>query len=279
MRVMFVGTVPPVGGPSARDFGAEAARVGDEGHQIQVVSPDMRAVSHQHARLQGFHLPIRLAAASRHFDRLVLRFEPNLPFRPDTQRFERAVLGGLLSWAVRGFGEVSVWMDSPMPIPAGLGGRTMAGLWAKADQIVVANEEDRLRMLEVPGVGPDKVVIGATREPIGERSVGEGWPGAGDGAADPRAEILDLVRQRARNAHRQQLARQAARRGRLILPEPEEDLHSLLMVAGDPTLDRRTLARLVLHRLLRPFGVLVRGSRANSPFGRVVKRGRRLLGI
>ncbi|MDA8296628.1 MAG: hypothetical protein M0004_08605 [Actinomycetota bacterium] len=279
MRVMFVGTVPPVGGPSALAFAAEAARVGAEGHQIQVVSADMRAVSHQHARLQGFHLPIRLAAASRHFDRLVLRFEPNLPFRPDTQRFERALLGGLLSWAVRGFGEVSVWMDSPMPIPAGLGGRTMAGLWAKADQIVVANEEDRLRMLEVPGVGPERVMIAERREPLGERSVGEGWPSAGDGVADPRAEILDLVRQRARNARRQRLARQATRRGRPIPPEPEEDLQHLLMVEGDPTLERRTLPRLVLHRLLRPFGVLVRGSRANSPFGRLVNRGRRMLRI
>ena len=255
MRILVVGTVPPPGGPSARALAEEAMRLADAGHEVEVLSPDVRASAHYHARLEGFFLPFRLAAASRRFDAVLLRLEPGLPFRPATHRVERAALGSALSWAVRGFSEVRVWSESPMPIPGGPGGRAVTGLWAKASEVVVASEEDRLQLLAVPGMGPERVRVSAPL-PVEEVAPSDGWP---SGGADARAEILDLVRERARQTRRMALA--GARLGGAteraeeieeeIAAAEAQSIEALLLSEGDPTLQPRALLRLVAARALR----------------------------
>ena len=264
MRILVVGTVPPPGGASARALAAEATRLADEGHDVEVLSPDQRASSHVHARLSGFTLPFRLAAASRRFDALLLRLEPRLPFRPTTKRTERAALGAALSWAVRGFAEVTLWVDSPVPIPSGPGGRTFAGFWGKAAHVVVGSEEDRLQLLAIPGMDPGRVTVATVAEPE-EHLPADGWP---SGGSDPRAEVLDLVRSRAVATRRLALAGARLEGARERVAELEAGLEAasaaglaeLLLVEGDPTLDRRAVSRLLLRRALRePRWALGRG--------------------
>lgn len=255
MRILVVGTVPPPGGDAAFALAVEAMRLQDEGHDVEVLSPDVRASAHYHARLEGFFLPFRLAAASRRFDGLLLRLQPNLPFRPATHRLERALLGGALAWAVRGFREVTVWTDSPMPIPGGPGGRTVAGLWEKASRIVVGSEDDRLQLLAVPGMGPERVQVAQVVQ-AAEEEVFEGWPAGG---ADVRADILDLVRTRAVSTRRLALAGARLQGMTERIDQLEEELAAssaptideLLLSEGDPTLQPRALLRLVVRRAAR----------------------------
>lgn len=274
MRILVVGTVPPPGGEAARALALEAMRLADEGHDVEVLSPDVRASAHYHARLEGFFLPFRLAAASRRFDAVLLRLQPSLPFRPATHRLERALLGAALSWAVRGFVDVTVWSDSPMPVPGGPGGRTVVGLWQKASQIVVGSEEDRLQLLAVPGIGPERVRVAVATPPSEDEPI-EGWP---SGGADARGEILDLVRARAVGTRRLALAGARLQGDSDRIERLEEELEAfsaptiddLLLNEGDPTLQPRALVRLLARRAVRAPRHVAR--RALEPVLRPVRR-------
>lgn len=284
-RILVVGTVPPPGGERALALAHEAERLADEGHEVQVLSPDVRAAAHHHARLEGLQLVFRIAAASRRYDALVLRMERYLPFRPDNRKSGRAVILAGLAWAIRGFSEVTIWLDSPIPIPWGIGGRTIVELWAKADKIVVENEEDRLNLLATPRVDPAKVSLAPIVEPP-LPAPAELWPSGGE--ADPRADALLVVRRRADVVRR--LDRAGARlatgtEGSTLLLEAaaegatEQDVTELLLSEGDVTLEPSALLRLVIRRSRTPVRRLVAAPvrRALAPLRRLRDRAMRPL--
>ena len=144
MRVLVVGTLPPPGGASARELAAVAARRQADGDDVELLSPDPSSAVHRSRRLDGLFLACQLAWLSRRFDAVVLRVEDDLPCRRDMGRATRAAVLGALGFAVSRYGEVTLRLDSPVPLPGGVGGRAARRqLWAAADEIVVRSAADR----------------------------------------------------------------------------------------------------------------------------------------
>ena len=48
MRILVVGTLPPPGGDAARALADAANLLRDEGHDVELLSPDFRSASHRH---------------------------------------------------------------------------------------------------------------------------------------------------------------------------------------------------------------------------------------
>ncbi len=194
MRVLVVGTVPPPGGAGAQALARVAASLVASGEQVEVLSPDVRSAAHRSARLDGLFLALRLALAARRFDALVLRIEPGVPLAPTTGRGPRAAALAALGAATSLFGQVTLRLDTPVPIPGGLGGRATTRLWASATRIVVASEDDRDQILAAPGVLAERVEV-EEPAPASHPVALQSWAVATDDRL--RDSVLALVRARA----------------------------------------------------------------------------------
>ena len=84
-------------------------------------------------------------------------------------------------------------LDSPVPIPGGVGGRATRQLWAAADRIVVQTPADRDELVVAPGVDPAHVVVEPLSVP-GHAAVPT-WPEATN--PELRSAVLNVVRARA----------------------------------------------------------------------------------
>ena len=193
MRVLVVGTLPPPGGASARELAAVAARRQADGDEVELLSPDPSSAVHRSRRLDGLFLAWQLAWLSRRFDAVVLRVEDDLPCRRDMGRATRAAVLGALGLAVSRYGEVTLRVDSPVPLPGGVGGRATRQLWAAADEIVVRSAADRDELLRAPGIDPQRIVIDAPRSAL--CGADTPWPDATEPGL--RSAVLEVVRARA----------------------------------------------------------------------------------
>jgi hypothetical protein len=193
MRVLVVGTVPPARGAPSRPLGRAVTGLLDEGHEVEIWSPDGRSAAHRFEELDDLRLAWALWQASRRFDSLVLGLETRLPLRHDAGRLERAVVLAGLATALRRFKDVTIQPVSPIAMPGGLGGRPALAVWTRAQKIVVSSEKDRDDLLAVPGIDASTVVYEAEERPrAAEWS--EGWT---LGAAPTREAVLRVVRERA----------------------------------------------------------------------------------
>jgi hypothetical protein len=194
VRILVVGTVPPPGGEPARALAALAARLADEGNDVEILSPDLRSASHRHARLSGVLLAANLLYFAPRFDALVLRMESDLPLHNDTGRASRAGTLFALGCALRMWKDVTIRLDHPLPLPGGVGGRPTHQLWAHATSVVVKNEEDRAVVCTAPRLDATRVIVEV--DPSVRREFqSEGWVFP-DGEA-LREQVAQLVRQRA----------------------------------------------------------------------------------
>jgi hypothetical protein len=169
----------------------QRSAIGDE---VQILSPDPRSAAHHTGNLNGVLLPLRLVMMSPRFDALVLRIEPGLPFPEQTNRVVRAIILFGLGIALGTYSEVTLRLDSPIPLPGGVGGRATTDLWRRATTIVVANESDRQRMLSAPGVADERVVIATSVTGASDR-VDHLWPQATEDGL--RERVLGQIRRRA----------------------------------------------------------------------------------
>jgi len=193
VRVLVVGTLPPPGGAAARELADLAATRQAAGDEVELLSPDPASSAHRTRRLDGLFLAVELAWLSRRFDALVLRIEEDLPCGRDTGRVARAVVLGALGAAVSRYAEVTLRLDSPVPIPGGVGGRAARALWAAADAIVVRAAADRDELVPAPGVHPDRIVI-EEHPPSLSAGVPQ-WPESTD--PELQTAVLEVVRTRA----------------------------------------------------------------------------------
>ncbi|MGB9111611.1 MAG: hypothetical protein WCF24_02665 [Acidimicrobiales bacterium] len=174
MRVLVVGTLPPPGGEPARALADAANALRDEGHDVELFSPDHRSAAHRHARLEGPLLAAWLAYLSPRFDAVYLRFEPGFPLRPHASRAMRAASMLALGTALRRYGEVTVRFDGGPSIPLGLGGRAMQKVWEATKKIVVASEDKRDELIAASGLDPSAVTVSTARNQTRPRA-DEGW--------------------------------------------------------------------------------------------------------
>jgi hypothetical protein len=256
-RVLVVGTVPPAGDIRAANLGRVAAAHLGLGDNVEIVSPNPGSVAHRIERLEGLRLPLRLLWASQRFDVLVLRIEHHLPFRTDEGRIRRDLILLLLGLAARRFEEVTLRLDSPMPLPGGPGGRATKALWSRAS-VVVESERDRELVVAVPFLDPARVEI----EPPGddERSAPLApWPAPS--TPQLRDAVLDALRSRARAVRRLTRASEdasdgfgpskRARRARVVEQgDLRLDLQAVFEAAADGAF-RAPARRFVAHRVLR----------------------------
>ncbi len=248
MRVLVVGTVPPPGGAPARRLAAAAAELVDAGHEVEILSPDPRSAAHAHGALAGPMLALQLARRARRFDAAVVNFEPGLPLSSGADRATRAVTLVALGIALRGFGEVTIRLPSPIPIPGGVGGRASRELWSRTTGVVLEHAEDLDRILEAPGMTVERVRVDAGR-PAGVPPGEPGWRGLTGTEVDLRELVQAAVRERAArdrlvNAARVELG---ARSGLATPADPFAD-GPPARAAGRPD----EIARLVLARCRRP---------------------------
>jgi hypothetical protein len=193
MKVLVVGTTPPGGGPYARALAAAASARRDAGDEVELLAPIGSSAAHESSRLDGLFLALRLWWASRRFEALELRVEPGLPCSPTTGRLGRAAYLAALGWALAGFGEVTLRLDSPIPIPGGLGGRATTQLWGRASRIVTFSSDDAGMVERTPGVSPGIVTV-AEPAPL-EPPRPLAWPAATDPGL--RTAVMTVVRERA----------------------------------------------------------------------------------
>ena len=206
MRVLIVGTVPPPGGDSGLALAELAIALLAEGHDVELLSPDNRSAAHRSARLQGPVFALRLAWLSRRFEAIVLHFEAGLPVGDRAGRLWRAATLTLVAAALRMFRESTVRFDGASPIPGGIGSRGMGEIWSVVTHVVVGNEDDRNEVVSTWGLPEERVTVAPARvaSPV---AVPRGW--AVKNAADPRTEVLELVRARAAHARAARAARVA----------------------------------------------------------------------
>jgi hypothetical protein len=159
MSMLIVGTVPPPRSPAADSLAHVASRAANEGIRVDVLSPDARSAAHLHAALGGMRLAVHLAARARRYDSLVLRIETGMPLGPRAGRAERALVLGALGLALRLWRDVTIRLDSPIPLPGGLGGRATNAFWRSATRVVVANTTDQAEVLLIPGIDANIVQI------------------------------------------------------------------------------------------------------------------------
>ncbi|HVB04921.1 MAG TPA: hypothetical protein VNF07_01550 [Acidimicrobiales bacterium] len=193
-RVLVVGTVPPPGGAAARRLAVVAAGRLADGDEVTVLSPDPRSAAHRSGSLTGFALVAQLAWRSRRHDVLELRIEPSLPLAPDSGRALRTAVLLALGVVLGRYASVTLRLDSPVPIPGGVGGRATTTLWAAVDTVVVQREEDRALLAQVPGLSAEQIVL----EPPAEEAVAAAvrrWPTATDSGL--RSEAQDEIRRSA----------------------------------------------------------------------------------
>lgn len=194
MRILVVGTLPPPGGDAARALADAANALRDEGHDVELLSPDFRSAAHRHARLDGPLLGAWLAYLSPRFDAVLLRFEPGFPLRPHASRAMRAASLFALGEALARYDEVTIRFDGGPSIPLGLGGRAMQKVWAATTRIVVASDDKRAELIAASGLDAAAVTVSKQRsEP--QRPVNEGWDLAEDD--ELRVGISGLIRTRA----------------------------------------------------------------------------------
>lgn len=248
MRVLVVGTVPPPGGQAARELAAIVAERVEAGDSVEVLSPDPRSAAHHTANLETLMLPLRLALMSPRFDVLVVRIEPRLPLGEQTNRLVRAATLFALGVVFGMYSEVTIRLDSPIPLPGGVGGRAATDMWRRASTIVVANESDRQRILSAPGVKADRVEV-ATPLPGFIAVVDHSWPQATE--VDLREQILAKIRLRA-NAERRSNDARVELGATSVGPLTSEAFSASARVAPSGS----TFARAAVHRALRE--VLVR---------------------
>ena len=206
MRVLIVGTVPPPGGDSALALAELASALFAEGHDVELLSPDNRSAAHRSARLQGPVFALRLAWLSRRFEAIVLHFEAGLPVGDRAGRLWRVATLTLVAASLRMFRESTVRFDGAAPIPGGIGSRGMGEIWSVATHVVLGNDEDRDEVVSTWGLPEGRVTVVPARvaSPV---AVPRGW--AVKDAADPRTEVLELVRARAAHARAARAARVA----------------------------------------------------------------------
>ena len=222
MRVLVVGTVPPPGGPAARRLAAVAAGRLAAGDEVTVLSPDARSAAHLTANLRGLGLAAQLSLRARRFDALELRIEPSLPFVPESNRALRAALLLALGAALGRYREVTLRLDSPVPIPGGVGGRATAALWRAVTTVVVENEEDRKLLLAVPGLGEERIELDEVAQSAAEHAT-SGWPAATE------VSLRDVAQGEIRRRSRTEAGLRAARRE---LGAPADDAPSALSAEG-----------------------------------------------
>lgn len=127
----------------------EVRRLGEEGHEVEVLSPGPSA-AHHHLALRGWRGPLALAKRMRRYDRVIVQFQPDLFFpQPLSARMRNAVTLGLtLAWSLT---EVEVRIHEVNytwgrePGPSGLLFRT---LWRAPRRIVVHTEEERRELCQ-----------------------------------------------------------------------------------------------------------------------------------
>lgn len=204
MRVLVAGTVPPPGGQNAKELAAVVARRVEHGDEVEILSPDPRSAAHHTANLESLMLPIRLALLSPRFDALELRIETRLPLGNEANRVLRGLTLFGLGICFGMYSEVTLRLDSPIPLPGGVGGRATKDMWRRASRIVVQNEEDYRRVLAAPGVKEERVEI-AQPTVIEKRVEESSWPAPTE--HDLRNRVLASIRQRAEAERRANRAR------------------------------------------------------------------------
>lgn len=188
MRVLVVGPYPPASSVAAAENLAVVAGLLASGDTVEVLSPGPSA-AHHHARLHRPWGPLMLARRARSFDSLVLRCEVNVVFPPGSGRIGRVARCVAFGLALR-WGPPATVHLARMESPGFVAVRSGRLLWRHARRLVVATEEDRLRIARQSPFPLERIEVRPSR-PEARRP----RPRAG---GDPeRARIVETIRARA----------------------------------------------------------------------------------
>lgn len=146
MRVLVVGSYPPAVSATAEENLAVVAGLLAEKHDVEVLSPVPSAAQH-HAPLHRLWGPLLLAHRARSFDAVSLRCEMAIVFPPRSGRVGRVIRCVGFGLALRAGPPATVHLAA-MDTPGFVAVRSGRLLWRHARRLVVASEEDRLRIAE-----------------------------------------------------------------------------------------------------------------------------------
>lgn len=218
MRVLVVGTVPPAGGRSSKALAAIIAARVDAGDEVETLSPDQRSAAHHTANLRGLRLPIRLALMSSKYDALDLCIESGLPLDERSDRLARGATLFGLGVCFGLFSDVTLRLQSPIPIPGGVGGRATTDLWRRVTRVIVENDDDRRQVLAVPGMTEERIDVVS---PVVDDSPTAEFPWPSATTPELRTAVLSRIRQRT-DAERQANRARADLGAEIAGPLPSE---------------------------------------------------------
>ncbi len=184
----MVGSYPPSASAAAADNLAVVADLLAAGHDVEVLSP-VPSAAHHHAPLHRIWGPLILARHLRPFDAVVLRCEMALVFPPRSGRFGRVARCAAYGLVLRCGPPATVHL-AQVDTPGFVAVRSGRLLWRHARRLVVATEEDRLRIARQSPFPLDRIdVRSAPSKPSRARR--------GAGGDPERARILETIRAQA----------------------------------------------------------------------------------
>ena len=161
VRVLMVAPYPPVRDGIAAYAVQLVARLRDEGHDVEVLSPGPSA-AHHHLELKGWRGPLALAKRVRDYDKVVIQFHPEvfypLPF--DDRQWAAVSYGLALVFRVARDLEVRVHETD---YSRGKGddalARAVRFMWRQAPLVLVHTDSERQSFHEAFGVPLERVQL------------------------------------------------------------------------------------------------------------------------
>jgi len=172
MRVLMVSPYPPLRDGIAAYAVQAVAALRAAGEDVEVLSPGPSA-AHHHLDLVGPRGALALAKRSRHYDKVVVQFHPDVFYPVPSSSRQRTATSTALTAAFRAAREVEVrvheidYRTGRALGPEGLAART---LWRSVTRIVVHTESERADFVRAFGVRPERVVLAPHGEHFARRT-------------------------------------------------------------------------------------------------------------
>jgi hypothetical protein len=205
VRVLVVGSYPPLARSESHRTVATVHRLGAQGDDVDVLSRRGSAAP-MRGPIAGPAGAFTLWRRGRGYDAVVVHVESGAPLRVSNGR--RARLDRLvdcLTWgiALRLVRNVTLVVPDTDVVPRSVGGRSGRFLWTAADHLLVSSERGRRRLVDEGGASEDRVELPDVAAPAA-RAGDAGWTDVTDAA-----DVIERVQRRAAEDRR------AARRGTL----------------------------------------------------------------
>lgn len=162
MRILMVAPYPPWRDGIANYSVQMVLALEEEGHEVEVLSPNPSAAQHHLDLHSGARGMMALAKRARHYDRLIIQWHPAFFYASHLERHRIEVDLAFLA-TCKLAGEVEVWVhefEYDDAIGSSPRARVARQLWRTVDRLYFHSDVERARFLEATGASPARALLG-----------------------------------------------------------------------------------------------------------------------